>query len=684
MVCLQLGEFSIANTIHPGGVAFIDSFCWLHDVGRGLGRTLYRTPQVGRQMVMNSFIALVDLVRTCQWIAHPVFDGGPSPAKVTEDSIRRNRRQTSLQQALDLEDMGLGTTETAHKLYNDWWRPSPELVHQICIALSARCIPFTVAPYEADSQLSFLCNMYPGRTIAITKDSDAAVTIENVFFWDKRYDALSRIGGGLYCIRSQMIDRKDGKYSMQGFTDDQVILTCVIGGCDYVNSTDHARGVGFVKAVAIVREHKTLDNVVQHITTCGKYKVSPDTARATRAAFYQFKYPVVYDAGTGSHVHRTPIPDEQLILVKEALGGDLEGLGHIWPRRVAQNISNSVCHPVTRLPFDSITRESEATVPRGGVEPRRAVLLGGRLEASLRRLPPPKMMAPGADYDAALKRCGVTVRISPTTEITEKIMQQVLRLRECDAPGADLFSDGTRTEQESLDHFVANQANYNKKQLDQWLRTRHLSRTTIKSNGKTQDMSLQEMAHVVLTQLKREVRDGRKYIRDPYLDGRIDCERVETLVREGILTSVNAPQIVPPSGMPTISSSRYRYFDKRLLADLDLQAELKRWRCKFQGGKSGKAMQDKGISRYNEGCAWECMCAKTPRLLCFRYYTKRSGNLGRQIVRLVFTRSDGRLRWDNCRQCVAAENRPWCSHIIMGFGFLDGIKSGRAISGSWH
>jgi len=65
-----------------------------------------------------------------------------------------------------------------------------------------------------------------------------------------------------------------------------------------------------------------------------------------------------------------------------------------------------------------------------------------------------------------------------------------------------------------------------------------------------------------------------------------------------------------------------------------------------------------------------------------RYYTKRSARLGRQVVRLVFNRADGRLRWANCRQCVAGECRPWCSHILMGFHYLGDIKEGRAISGA--
>lgn len=198
-----------------------------------------------------------------------------------------------------------------------------------------------------------------------------------------------------------------------------------------------------------------------------------------------------------------------------------------------------------------------------------------------------------------------------------------------------------------------------------------------------QKMDKHELIAIILLQLKREALDGRaKFIRDPNLDGRLYCERAESLIREGVLTAANAPQIVPPQDMPLITSPEYRYFNKEVLDGINLSAEGTRWRIKFQGVDHGKALQAKGFSRALDGCAWECMCVVTEHLKCFRYYTKRSGHLGRQVVRLVFNRHTGRLRWANCRGCVAAEFRPWCSHISMGFEYLCDIKEGRAISGA--
>jgi len=131
-------------------------------------------------------------------------------------------------------------------------------------------------------------------------------------------------------------------------------------------------------------------------------------------------------------------------------------------------------------------------------------------------------------------------------------------------------------------------------------------------------MDKEELRAMVRLQLEREVQQGRyKFIRDPTLDGRVNTQRAEALIRAGVLTSANCPQLLPPPNMPRITSSNYAYFNKTLLNDIDLRAEEQRWHLKFQPA-GGQAMRSKGASRASDGCAWECMCAQTTTLLCFR------------------------------------------------------------------
>ena len=118
-----------------GGVAYIDAFCWLHKVGWNLGRTLYQSPEVGRRMVIEGFMKLVEIVRSSggahRWSAHPVFDGAPSPAKANEDARRHAQRRQHLAEATKLEGQKRGFTKQGRKHYNAWWRPSAELVHEL-------------------------------------------------------------------------------------------------------------------------------------------------------------------------------------------------------------------------------------------------------------------------------------------------------------------------------------------------------------------------------------------------------------------------------------------------------------------------------------------------------------------------------------------------------------------------
>ena len=66
-----------------------------------------------------------------------------------------------------------------------------------------------------------------------------------------------------------------------------------------------------------------------------------------------------------------------------------------------------------------------------------------------------------------------------------------------------------------------------------------------------QDMDRHDLEQTITLQLQREQRQGRGgFIRDPFLDGRLNTNLAEALVREGVLTAANAPQIVPPKSMP--------------------------------------------------------------------------------------------------------------------------------------
>ena len=91
-------------------------------------------------------------------------------------------------------------------------------------------------------------------------------------------------------------------------------------------------------------------------------------------------------------------------------------------------------------------------------------------------------------------------------EIPEGILTNVLRLREQDVPGATLFSDGIRDEVTSLQYFEDNR--FMMEKMNQWLSTRHISKTKLGARGKPEDMTRIELERTVRSQLQRETRQG--------------------------------------------------------------------------------------------------------------------------------------------------------------------------------
>ncbi|GJS34040.1 exonuclease 1 [Tanacetum coccineum] len=89
-------------------------------------------------------------------------------------------------------------------------------------------VSYIVAPYEADAQLAYLC--LKGHADAIlTPDSD---------------------------LIAYGCKKVEGSKAFTGFTQDMVLQTCILGGCDYVS----IRGVSIKEAINAMRDHNGVMN----------------------------------------------------------------------------------------------------------------------------------------------------------------------------------------------------------------------------------------------------------------------------------------------------------------------------------------------------------------------------------------------------------------------------------------
>jgi flap endonuclease-1 len=125
-------------------------------------------------------------------------------------------------------------------------------------------VPYIIAPTEAEAQCAVLAR--GGKVYAAASEDmdtltfNAPVLLRHLTFSEQRKEPvqeihLDRVLEGLEMDRDQFIDM------------------CILLGCDYL---DPVKGIGPKNAVALIKEHKTLEKVVEMIEKTGKYTLPED------------------------------------------------------------------------------------------------------------------------------------------------------------------------------------------------------------------------------------------------------------------------------------------------------------------------------------------------------------------------------------------------------------------------
>ena len=84
----------------------------------------------------------------------------------------------------------------------------------------------------------------------------------------------------------------------------------ILSGCDYLPSIP---GIGLKTAWALLRKHKTVENMVSMLRLEGKKKVPKGYLDAFRRAERVFLYQRVYDPVQECLVHLTPLPEDEVL-----------------------------------------------------------------------------------------------------------------------------------------------------------------------------------------------------------------------------------------------------------------------------------------------------------------------------------------------------------------------------------
>lgn len=203
--------------------------------------------------------------RTIRMIEHGikpvyVFDGKPPQMKSGELNKRAERRAEA-QVALD-KATEAGEQADIDKFNRRLVKVTKQHSEDAKNLLKFMGVPFVDAPCEAEAQCAALVKA--GKVYAAaTEDMDALTFGTNVLLRHMTFSEARKMP-----IQEFHLDRVLAGMNLQ---HKEFVDLCILLGCDY---TDSIRGVGPKRAIDLITQYKSIENIVQNLDT--KKYVAPD------------------------------------------------------------------------------------------------------------------------------------------------------------------------------------------------------------------------------------------------------------------------------------------------------------------------------------------------------------------------------------------------------------------------
>lgn len=180
-----------------------------------------------------------------------VFDGKPPDMKSGELEKRAQRREEAQKSLEKAEEVG--DAVEIEKFNRRLVKVNKKHVEECQQLLSLMGIPYVLAPCEAESQCAAM--VAAGKVYATaTEDMDALtfgspIIVRHLTFSEARKISvqeihLNKVLNGMELSQNEFID------------------LCILLGCDYCDSI---RGIGPKRAMELIKQHRTLNNIVENL-----------------------------------------------------------------------------------------------------------------------------------------------------------------------------------------------------------------------------------------------------------------------------------------------------------------------------------------------------------------------------------------------------------------------------------
>eukprot|EP00761_Pharyngomonas_kirbyi_P003065 gb/GECH01003069.1/.p1 GENE.gb/GECH01003069.1/~~gb/GECH01003069.1/.p1 ORF type:complete len:377 (+),score=125.07 gb/GECH01003069.1/:1-1131(+) len=189
-----------------------------------------------------------------------VFDGKP-PEMKSDELEKRNTKATDAKEEYE-KAREEGTVEDEAKFAKRTVRMTTEQSDECKRLLKLLGVPIIEAPSEAEAQCAELCKQ--GKVWATATDDMDALTFGTPILL-RRFTFSG--------VKRGPLQQVDLDTALEGLDMDmdQFIDMCILCGCDY---TSNIKGIGPKSAYDLIKKHKSIENVLQHIK--GKHYVVPE------------------------------------------------------------------------------------------------------------------------------------------------------------------------------------------------------------------------------------------------------------------------------------------------------------------------------------------------------------------------------------------------------------------------